>query len=302
MTRRFTETGKWDDKQFRRLSLAAKVLLQLLNDKCDVAGFWQVDMETTAFFTGLPEKEDLSLGQPTGESSEGALEELTRIPKGAEFPVAMLSEDRSWLYLIDFLPHQGNWPLPANPNLITGIKRAFAARNSFGEQALTVLCRKTQQLIPQDFFDSPLTVNRESKDSPGKGKGNGKGSPMEGGCKGETIKFDYATGQFTGTESTLAEWEAAYPHIDAAQETRKAGAWLMANRDKPKRRFARFLVNWLARAEQDATRSEDRAGRVRADGASWGQGGILLPEEPTPQAAIDCLDEYYQHKKETLSA
>jgi len=70
--------------------------------------------------------------------------------------------------------------------------------------------------------------------------------------KQQTIRFSYETGQFSGTESAAVMWREAYPHIDATQESRKAAAWLMGNRDKPKTRFGKFLVNWLARAEKEA--------------------------------------------------
>ena len=114
----------------------------------------------------------------------------------------------------------------------------------------------------------------------------------EGGSNNrDSIGFDYQTGRFSGTESALATWRAAYPHIDVAQEIRKAGAWLIGNRDRSKRRIGHFLVNWLRRADTGvsngrATRrqtSERTGGNEREqhcdeDGPSGG--GLVFTNEP----------------------
>jgi hypothetical protein len=42
MTRRFTETDKWQDEWFLSLPFEAKLLFLYLCDNCDCAGFWEV--------------------------------------------------------------------------------------------------------------------------------------------------------------------------------------------------------------------------------------------------------------------
>ncbi|MBM2845751.1 MAG: hypothetical protein HW407_1063 [Bacteroidetes bacterium] len=50
--KRFTETGKWDDPWYRKLSPAAKHLLGYLRDKCDCAGVIEVDFQLISFVVG----------------------------------------------------------------------------------------------------------------------------------------------------------------------------------------------------------------------------------------------------------
>lgn len=52
MGKRFTETNKWETPHFRGLSLLAKVVLQYLHDRCDVAGVWEPDFGLAEFLIG----------------------------------------------------------------------------------------------------------------------------------------------------------------------------------------------------------------------------------------------------------
>ncbi len=52
--KRFTETGKWEDPWFRKLTPAAKLLWGWITDKCDAAGIIDLDLELATFQTGLP--------------------------------------------------------------------------------------------------------------------------------------------------------------------------------------------------------------------------------------------------------
>jgi uncharacterized phage protein (TIGR02220 family) len=51
--KRFTETNKWGDVWFRKLSPSAKLLWQWLCDNCDAAGVIEPDYELAAFQIGL---------------------------------------------------------------------------------------------------------------------------------------------------------------------------------------------------------------------------------------------------------
>lgn len=52
MPKRFTETNKWKDSWFRRLSPESKLFWLYMVDNCDAAGMWEVDIELASFFTG----------------------------------------------------------------------------------------------------------------------------------------------------------------------------------------------------------------------------------------------------------
>jgi hypothetical protein len=93
--RRFTETQKWDDPWFRGLAGAHKLVFLYIIDRCDNAGFWEIDMESVRFHTKLEERH-----------LEGALKGLER----------GIVERDGWCWVKKFLKHQKNENLnPANP-------------------------------------------------------------------------------------------------------------------------------------------------------------------------------------------
>lgn len=52
MSKRFTETTKWDAPWFRKMKPVYKSFIQYLWDRCDSAGVWEVDMELAATYVG----------------------------------------------------------------------------------------------------------------------------------------------------------------------------------------------------------------------------------------------------------
>lgn len=49
MKKRFTDCDKWEDSWFRKLPTKYQALWMFLCDRCDIAGFWKVDLEYLAF-------------------------------------------------------------------------------------------------------------------------------------------------------------------------------------------------------------------------------------------------------------
>jgi hypothetical protein len=93
--KRFTDTCKWDDPWFRGLPGAHKLVFLYVIDRCNNAGFWEIDMDSLAFHTKLK-----------SDAIEGALKGLERGLKGAS----------GWVWVRRFLRHQKNEPLNAgNP-------------------------------------------------------------------------------------------------------------------------------------------------------------------------------------------
>jgi len=67
-----------------------------------------------------------------------------------------------------------------------------------------------------------------------------------------SISFDQESGRFVGlTSSRRRRWAEAYPDIDVAVEICQAEAWYVANPTRRKKNHARFLTNWLSRAERE---------------------------------------------------
>jgi len=99
---RFTDEKKWSDKWFRSLAPCHKIVWIYICDSCDIAGFYEVDIESIAFHTKLSE-----------EDSKGAIEGLSRGYLGAK--------DSDLIWIKNFLKHQNNNLLNPNNNCHKGI-------------------------------------------------------------------------------------------------------------------------------------------------------------------------------------
>jgi len=53
MSKRFTDTNKWEDPWFCDLDINGKLLWEYLCDKCDHAGIWKVNMRLAEFHLGF---------------------------------------------------------------------------------------------------------------------------------------------------------------------------------------------------------------------------------------------------------
>jgi uncharacterized protein YdaU (DUF1376 family) len=91
----------------------------------------------------------------------------------------------------------------------------------------------------------PLTVNLKPKDS---GTSNAV-TPNAKIALGDD-------GAWTGIpDALMATWKQAYPALSLDAELSKAAAWIIANPKNKKSNYARFLTNWLTRAQDHAPRT-----------------------------------------------
>jgi phage replication O-like protein O len=60
-------------------------------------------------------------------------------------------------------------------------------------------------------------------------------------------------------DALMANWEQAYPALSLEAELSKAAAWIIANPKNKKSNYARFLTNWLTRAQDSAPRRSTNA-------------------------------------------
>lgn len=137
--KRFTETLKWDDPWFRALAGVHKLIFLYVIDRCDNAGFWEIDEEAIAHHTKLDMKH-----------IEGAWKALAR---------GLIVVD-GWVWVRTFLRHQKNDNLnPQNPahRQLIGLIDAQVAR--FSESAV---------------FSDFIAPYKGLLSSIGKGKGKGK--------------------------------------------------------------------------------------------------------------------------------
>lgn len=84
MSKRFTDTEKWERPWFRKLPNEYKLLWCYVLDRCDIAGVWYVDMEMASFLIG-------------SQIDRAKAEEL--------FSKQIRVNDNRWL-IVDFIPFQ----------------------------------------------------------------------------------------------------------------------------------------------------------------------------------------------------
>lgn len=221
--KRFTSTEKWEDSWFRSLPPTSKLLFLYFLDKCDLAGFLEVDIPLITFHTGLSEDEIL-----------GAKQGLNRGCLGAE----------NWLWMKNFLKHQKNLPLnPSNnahKHIILLIREQIIR---FKDHNIIKILGADQGLF------SPLGI--------GIGKGKGKGKVSESKIKcffKDSIYFD--KNKF---KEKLPDWSKEkilhyYTEADVwSNEGNKKIDWIAtvknwARRDELKGgvKFATSSASWLS--------------------------------------------------------
>lgn len=150
MTSRFTQTEKWDDIWFRPLSPNAKTLYWYIWDKCNIAGFWEVDLDGAVFHTKISKR-----------SIEGAYKELSR---GFE-------TNGNYIWVRRFLYHQKNLPLnPDNP-AHKGILRVIEEYKTLFPNVLQLL---DKQLTREETKGATKGLVSPISISKGISKGKGK--------------------------------------------------------------------------------------------------------------------------------
>ena len=68
----------------------------------------------------------------------------------------------------------------------------------------------------------------------------------------EKIVFDGSS--FQNVNGQLEGWKKAYPAVNVENELLKAAVWLIANPKNKKSNYARFLTNWISKAQDSAPR------------------------------------------------
>lgn len=115
------------------------------------------------------------------------------------------------------------------------------------------------QMTDDGRHDAARTPTRGARGGLGLGKGMGASKPND-------VRFE--AGAWTVPDLLREKWQEAYPAVLIDKELASAASWLLSNPRNAKSNYARFLTNWL-------TRAQDRAGRSpkgRGDDETRGPG------------------------------
>lgn len=90
------------------------------------------------------------------------------------------------------------------------------------------------------------------------------------------LAFDWQTGEITGiTEAHRQRWRKAYAAVDIDAEILRAQEWQVANPEKRKKNYRRFLTNWFARTqEKGGSGGQADRRQTRPDSRKRGQAGL----------------------------
>jgi hypothetical protein len=144
MAKRFSETEKWNDEWFCELKPLQKLVFLFIVDRCDNAGFMEINTRVNCFLIGI-----------TPEQYEGAIKGLNKC--------IIKSNDGKKLWVVNFLKHQKNLPLKFENN---------------AHKQIIYLIQQNAKLFEYDF--EKLGAKQGLISPIGKGIGKGK----EGGVGG----------------------------------------------------------------------------------------------------------------------
>lgn len=169
--KRFTETLKWDDPWFRALPGHVKLGFLYIIDRCDNAGFWEVDLDGMEFQTKL-----------SRVHCEGALKGLER----------GIKEASGWVWVRNFLRHQKNDRLNSD--------------NPAHKQIISLVVNQLERFPEcKTLLPKGATKGLQSPIGKGIGKGRGKSTPEE---EELMIRVGKILGRRSSTKWTDEEAEA----------------------------------------------------------------------------------------------
>lgn len=130
MAKRFTDTNKWEDKRFREMEPVEKLLYLYILDHCDIAGFWEIDLELASFKIGV---------------------KASRLGKALESLGDRFACNSKTLWVKNFLKHQKNANLNLNNKTHLGIIRRMANNKCLAKQALEYIGKPELLKILDDY-------------------------------------------------------------------------------------------------------------------------------------------------------
>ena len=142
MAFKFTNDKKWDDVWFSQLTMEEKVMFIYLCDKCDIAGFLEINEKIASIQTGV-------------DDVRGTIESLSK---------SVLYKD-GYVWIKKYLKHQKNLPI----NLRNGAHKAIV--KAIAEHI---------DRFPEIFEHLPISTSETIKDALVEGGGGGASPPFTG--------------------------------------------------------------------------------------------------------------------------
>ena len=188
MPKRFTDSEKWKDPWFRKLPQLSKLLFLYLCDECDIAGFWEIDLDRAAFDIGSTSKALVTAMEPLQSRYE---------------------TNGIHLWLRKFIRFQGNYPLNPKVPAHKGIVKLLTGRKEFSEEIPMMLEGKE---LPNSYGSVKEGLFNPQGQGQGQGIGKGKGQDKS---KGQGKEEDYSS----DFEEFWDVWKSLKRAVD------KVGAW-----------------------------------------------------------------------------
>jgi len=214
--KRFTDTEKWRNPWFRKLSLKYKLFWIFLCDNCDNAGIWEEDLETVSYFL----KEDFKKEETLSEINNGK-ERIKILGNG------------KW-FIADFIPFQ--YPNLGNKsNLHRNVSLLLKKYGVEGSRKVKV------------------RLKEGSKNLTSKGKGKGISKGKEEDYKGKQIPSKFGTYK-TFKEANNPDFkqylQKVYPEVNIKLEFVAMETWLATNSNKRYKNYGKFCRGWIDRTNK----------------------------------------------------
>jgi hypothetical protein len=222
VSKRFTDTDKWDRAWFRKLSPKLKCVWFYLLDKCDHAGIYNIDFDAMSFNIG----EKITLEE---------------IRKNFGNKLTLVDGDKFLIKaFIDFQYGTLRENNKVHLSIINKLTRLSIDLNNLSDFSVGA----------SEGLDSPLDRAKDKDKEKEKDKDKEKDKEKEKEKTEIIFELEKFTDLLNGVSEKLQrKWLSLYALDHIFKEFEKAETWLMANPAK-KKNVGLFLTNWLSRSSQ----------------------------------------------------
>ena len=281
MAIKFTNTKKWDDVWFSKLTMEGKVMFVYLCDMCDIAGFLEINERLITFQTGI-------------EDVRGAIASLSK---------SVIYRD-GYVWIMKYIKHQKNLPLNPNNNAHKGIISSISDRLKSFPEIFDILPRQDSLTLKEGLETRGYVALSEGLGSPtGKGKGKGNtvttDTPQDESLIARLYKYFVGEenlmgeGVTTGTRKILAE---AIRIMDVEEWKIYCDARL---EDEYKASPSKFFLEDGWRRFQDKTKAKNKETKQVESRRKEAEERKLLPQEEAPDEFKEFVKTFGKRSRKT---